>query len=104
MVAQVVHGVLVAAENVVRESVDLDVTTDGQLSGSDELVALVNVLVLITAKEGSLDNAGVLDCGLKDRDAIVSQVERNDEATLDVLRDTCVESGSVTKDLLVIVY
>lgn len=72
MVAQVVHSVIVAAENVVREPVDLDVTADGQLSGRNEFVALVNVLVLVTAEEGSLDDAGVLDCGLKDRDAIVS--------------------------------
>ena len=64
MVAKVVNSVFVAAKDVVGEAIDLDVATDGQVGRSDKCITLVHVLVLVAAEEGTLNNAGVLDCGL----------------------------------------
>jgi hypothetical protein len=100
---QVLDGVVVAAEDVVRVPVDLDVATDWQFSRSDELVVFVNILVLVASQEGALYDATVLDGWLVDRDAVVAQVERDDEAALDIFRDSRVKSGSVAKHFLVIV-
>jgi len=63
---QVLDGVVVAAEDVVRVPVDLDVASDGQVGRSDELVVFVNILVLVASQEGSLYDATVLDGWLVD--------------------------------------
>lgn len=75
MLLQILYGVLITAENVVGEAVDLDVATDWQISGSNELVVFVYILVLVATEERTFNDAGVLHSGLVDRDAIVTQVE-----------------------------
>ena len=104
MTIEVVLGVLVAGQDVVRVAVDLHVSADGHVSGSDESSVLVNVLVLSAFEELALDDARVLLGRLLDRDAVVSQVERDDETTVDILGNAGVEASSETQDLLVIVH
>jgi len=89
---------------VVRVTVNLDVTANSQIRRGDEFVVLVHVFVLLAAQEGALDDATVLHSGLVDRDAVVRQVERDDEAAVHVFRHTRVEARVVAEDLLVIVY
>ena len=89
---------------MVGEAVDLDVATDGHIGGGNKVIVLVNVLVLCAAQERSFDDAGVLLSGLVDRNRVVSQVEANDEAAVNVLRDASVEPGGVAEDLLVVVH
>jgi hypothetical protein len=101
---EIVCGVLIAAEQVVRETVDLDISTDGHFWGGNKVIVLVNILVLCTAQEGSFDDTRVLLGRLVDRYRIVSQVEANDEAAVNILWDAGVEPGSVAKHLLVVVY
>ena len=84
-------------------SVDLDITTNRQVSWCDEVIKLINVLVLSSLKVRSLDDAGVLLFWLVDRDRVISQVEGDNESSLDVLRHPCVESCGVSQDLFVII-
>jgi hypothetical protein len=88
---------------MVGVAVDLDVAADAEFTRGDPIVVLVHVLVLVAAQEGSLDDTRVLDGGLIDRDAVVLQVERDDEAAVDILGNAGVESGGVAEDLLVVV-
>jgi len=89
---------------VVGVTVNLDVTANSQFRRGDEFVVLVHVSVLLAAQEGALDDATVLHSGLVDRDAVVRQVERDDEAAVDVLGHTRVETRVVAQDLLVVVH
>jgi len=84
-------------------TVDLHVTADGHIGGGDEGEVLVDVLVLSSFQELTLDDTGVLLSGLIDWNAVVSQVERDDESTVNILGHAGVESSSESQDLLVIV-
>lgn len=85
-------------------SIDLHITTDSHVCRSEELHVIVNILVLSAFKEFAFNNAGVLLGGFKDRYGIVGQVERQDEASIQILRDASVESGCESEHLLVVVY
>jgi len=56
-------------------TVDLDVSSDWEFSWGDELQGLVDVLILLSGKEWSLDDTRILLSWLKDRDSIIGQVE-----------------------------
>ncbi len=84
-------------------SVDLHVAANGHVRDRDELHVLVHVLVLATMEELALDDAGVLLSHLVDANRVVSQEERDDEAAVDVLGHTRVESRCEAKNLLVVV-
>lgn len=88
---------------MVGETIHLDVATDGHVRRSDKRIVFVNVLILVAAQQGTRDNAGVLNVGLVDRNAVIAQVERDDEAAVNVLGHTSVEACCVPKDLLVVV-
>lgn len=75
MRTQVLGRVVVAAKDMVRVSVDLDVVLDSKVRRGNPLVVLVDVLVLVSAQERAFNDTGVLNTGLIDRDAIVLQVE-----------------------------
>ena len=85
-------------------SIDLHITTDSHVCRSEELHVIVNILVLSAFKEFAFNNAGVLLGRFKDRYGIVGQVERQDEASIQILRDASVESGCESEHLLVVVY
>ena len=85
-------------------SIDLHITTDSHVCRSEELHVVVNILVLSAFKEFAFNNAGVLLGRFKDRYGIVGQVERQDEASIQILRDASVESGCESEHLLVVVY
>ena len=55
-------------------------------------------------EEFAFDDAGVLLGGLVDSDGVISQVERNDEAAVEVLGHFCVELGSEAQDSLIVVH
>ena len=85
-------------------TIDLDVTADWEVSWGDEIVVLVDVLILSSLKEWTLDDTGVLLSWFEDGDGVVSQVEGDDESSVNVLWDFGVESGGISQYLLVVVY
>jgi len=100
---KVFSRVFIAAEDVEVVSVDLDVSTNWQFWWCDELVVLINVLVLPSLKEWSFNDTGVLLSWLKDGDGVISQVEWDDESSINIFWNLSVESSSVSEDLLVII-
>lgn len=103
MLLEVFDCEVVAGEDVVRETIDLDVASHAHVRWCDPLHVLVNILVLVTAQEGTFDNARVLHRWFVNRDTVVSEMERDDETAINILRNSSVEAGGVTQDLLVIV-
>ena len=103
MRVEVLFGEVISHEDVERESVDLNISADGQISGRNELHVVVAVLVLVLLEELAFDNSRVLLVALKDGQGVVTQVERNDETSVAVLWYSGVKSGSESKDSLVII-
>ena len=103
MLTEVFGSVIVAAQDVEGVPIDLDVAANGHVAWSDWLVVVVNVLVLVSVQELALDDSGVLLGGLVDGDAVVGQVEGDDEAAVKVFRHSRVEAGCESEDFLVIV-
>lgn len=85
-------------------SIDFDVSSDSDVSGRKEVSVLVDVLVLPPFEELAFHDAGVLLGRLEDGNGVISQVEGNDEASVDVFRHAGVELGSVSQDFLVVVH
>ena len=84
-------------------AIDLDVSANWKLSWSDELHALVDVLILLSGKEWSFDDTRILLSWLKDRDGVVSQIEGDNEPSVNILWDFGVESSSESQDLLIVI-
>jgi len=55
-------------------------------------------------EELAFDDARVLLGGLVDSNGVISEVERNDEATVEVLGNSSVELGGETQDSLIVVH
>ena len=85
-------------------SIDLHVSTDWHVSWSQSLSLLVNILVLSALEEFTWDDAGVLLGWLVDGDAVIAQVEGDDEASVNVLWHTGVKSCSESQDVLIVVH
>lgn len=75
-----------------RVSVDLHIGGNSHVSRRDELHVVVNILVLPPVQELALDDTRVLLGRLVDAEGVVSQVERDDNSTVEVLRHTRVEA------------
>ena len=101
---QVVGSVLITGHQVEGVTVDLHVSSDRHVAGSDPSVSVVDVLVPVALQELAFDDARVLLGWLVDRDRVVCQVERNDEAAVHVLWDASVEASSKSQNFLVIVH
>ena len=101
---EVTLGVVVAREDMKIIPVDLDVSSDCNVSGVDEVVVLVNVLILSPLQELALHYARVLLRRLEDLNGVVAEEETHDESPVNILRDAGVKSGSETKYLFVVVY
>ena len=84
-------------------SVNLDISTDCDVSGGDEVVVLVHVLVLSSFQEFTLHDAGVLLSWLEDLNGIVTQEETDDESSVDILWNAGVESGGEAEYFLIVV-
>ena len=97
-------GESIAGENVESVAVDLDITTNREVSKSQEGVVVVDVLVLAAMKELAFDDARVLLGRLIHANSFVSQVEGDDETAVEVFRDARVELSREAKDLLVVVH
>jgi len=100
---QVFLGVFVIRENLEAVSIDLDVFADEEVSWGDESHLVVNVLVLLSLQERSLNDSGVLLGWLEDGNSVISQVEGNDESSVEIFWNSGVELGSESQDLLVVV-
>ena len=100
---QVVGCVVITCHDVEGVAVDLDVSTDGHITWSDWQVVVIDVLVLVAVKELAFNDTRILLGWLIDRDAIISQIEGNDEAAVNIFWDAGVETGCESQDLLVIV-
>ena len=103
MSSEIFIRVIVAAEDIEVVAIDLDVGTDSEVARSDELHVVIDVLILLSAQERSLNDTRVLLSGLEDRDSVISQVERDDEPPVNILGHLRVEARSISQDLLVIV-
>ena len=100
---QVVGSVLIAGHQVERVTVDLHVAADSHVAGRDPLVCVVDVLVPVALQELALNDARVLLSWLVNRNRVIGQVERDDEAAVYVLWDSGIEASRESQDLLVIV-
>jgi hypothetical protein len=80
----------VAANYVVVEPVDFDVSAHNQVSWGDVLVVLVHVFVLSSLQKWPFDYARVLLGRLVNRHGIVCKVERNYETAVNIFRNTSV--------------
>jgi hypothetical protein len=78
-------------------AIDLDVSSDWELSWGNKLHELVDVLVLLSGKEWSFYDTRILLSWLKDRDGVVIQVERNDDPSVNIFWDFGKESGGDLK-------
>jgi len=104
VLVEVVRRVVIRREDMERVSIDLHIASNGHVCGRDERLVLVNVLVLSLVEELAFDDARVLLGGLVDANVVISQVEGNDEPTVNILRHASVELGRETQDLLVVVH
>lgn len=104
MGSKIFSGVLIRVEDMEVVTIDLDVTADWKVGWSDEIVVLVDVLILSSLEEGTFDDTGVLLSWFEDGDGVVSQVEGDNESSVNVLGDFGVESGGISQYLLVVVY
>lgn len=53
---EVFLSVVIAGENVKVVTVDLNIASESEISGSNELVAVVNILILSAFEEFAFDN------------------------------------------------
>jgi len=100
---EVFLSVVIARQHVEVVSVDLHVSAKWHVGGGEPFATLVEVLVLSSLQELSGHDTGVLLLGLVDGDGVVSQVERDDETTVDIFGNARVETGSESQDVLIVV-
>lgn len=93
----------VAAKDVEVEAIDHNVVSDAEVAGADEFHVVIDVLVLLSCQERTLNDTRVLLSRLEDRDRVVSKIERDNESPVNVLWHLRVELSSVSQDLLVVV-
>lgn len=103
MSGQVLSCEFIASQDVEVVTVDFDVTTNWEVSWVDELHAVVDILVFVSLKEGTLLNSGVLLSWFVDRDGIISKIEGNDESPVDVFWNSGVEPSGISENLVVII-
>jgi len=103
VLTEVFGSVIVASHDVEGVPIDLDISANGHIAWRDRRVVVVNVLVLVSVQELALDDTGVLLGWLVDRDAVVGQVEGDNEAAVNVFWHSSVEAGRESEDFLVIV-
>jgi hypothetical protein len=84
-------------------TIDLDISSDWKISWGDELHLLVDILILLSGKEWSLDNTRILLSWLENRDGVVSQVERDDEPSVNILWHLGVESSCESQNLFIVI-
>ena len=103
MTIEIFLGVFIVGKDVEAVAVDFHITADCHITWSDPSIVVINVLVPVAVKEFSLNDARVLLSWLIDRDAIVSQVEGDDKAAINILRYFGVETSGESEDLFVVV-
>ena len=103
MLRKVVLRELIARQDMEGIAVNLHVTSNGHIRGSDESAVVVNILVSLLLEEGSVNNARVLLGWLVDRKRVVTQIEGDDESSVDVLWHASVEPCGESENFPVIV-
>ena len=101
---QVLFSVLVSGQDVEGVAVDLNVASDGQVRQSQEIVVLVHVLVAALVQPLAANDASVLLLRLVDADAVIRQVEGDNETTVLILVDASVEASGESEDLAAVVH
>jgi len=84
-------------------TINLDVSTDWKFTWSNEFHTLIDILILSPFKEWTLDNSWILLSWFENGNGVISQIERNDKSSINVLWDLCVESSSISENLFVII-
>ena len=84
--------------------VDLDIASKNKVCWGDELLILVDILVLTTFKEFTLDNTRILLSWFIDWDRVVREEERYNEAAVNIFWDTGIEFSSEAEDFALVVY
>jgi len=100
---EVFLSVVIARQDVEVVSIDLHVSAERHVCGGEPLTILVEVFVLSPLEELSRNDTGVLLLGFVNGDRVVSQVERDDEATVNILGNASVETCGESQDGLVVV-
>lgn len=103
MSVEVVLCVLVTRQDVERMSLDLNIATNWHIGWRDELHVLVHILVLFAVEELAWNDSRVLLCWLVDRNGVISEVERDNKAAVNILWHTGIEPGGETQDVLVVI-
>jgi hypothetical protein len=83
--------------------IDLDVSSDGEVSRTDKVQVFIHILVLPSLQELPFHHSRVLLGWLEDGDGVVSEVEGNNESAVDVLRNLGVEARGESQHFLVVV-
>lgn len=84
-------------------TVDFDISSKSKISWGNKFVVLINVLVLSTFQEFTFQNTGVLLCWLEDLDGIIGKEEANNESSVDIFRNSSIESCSESEHFLIII-
>lgn len=103
MSVQIVLSVFIAWENVEAVSIDLNVSAQSQVSGTEESSVLIHILVLSPLKELTLHDSRILLHWFEYWNSVVWEVERYDEASVHVFRNSCVEPGSESQHFFIVV-
>ena len=101
--SKVVACVVVTCHDVEGVAIDLHVSTDCHVTWSDPGVIVIDVLVPVAVKELALDDTRILLGWFVDRDAVISQVEGDDEAAVNIFWNARIETSCKSEDLFVVV-
>jgi hypothetical protein len=101
---EVFRCVFIRSQHVEVVTIDLDISTNRQISWGDEFHALVYVLILLSREEWTLDDTRILLSWLEDRNGVISQVEGNDKSSVDIFWHFGVESSREPQDFLIVVH
>ena len=104
VLVEVFLGVFINRLDVEGVSVDLNVASNRKVCQRQWGVILVHIFVYSSVEELSFEDTGVLGWDFVNLDRVIRQEERDDEFTVDILRDTSVKSGGETENLLIIVH
>ena len=84
--------------------IDLDISSDGQVSRTDKVHVFIHILVLPSLQELPFHHSRVLLGGFEDGDGVIGEVEGDNESAVDVFGDLGVESRGESEHLFVVVH
>ena len=100
---QIFACVLITTKDMEVVAIDLDISLNTQVARSYELHVIVDILVFSSLQEWTFSDTRILLSRLKDRDCIISKVERYNESPVNVLRNLSIELGCIPQNLFIVV-